>query len=332
VPRAAAASEVHVAQAALDALRRGNATDAIVAGVLVAAAASPAVLLGPIQILAGGTGTGLLAIDGRVRQPGLAAPRPRGFLATDRVPEAAYIGASALPAALAVALGSLGTSAMQRALGPAISWARANAPERLIALNALARKGALGLTEEPIAVELLAIGGRAVGGLLTRDDLSTVRPTVERRTERSLGTSGVFRVPCSTEESPEPRCVQVLATCDSRGRVAIACYETSDDAVPIPALGLAAPRHAAPVMRGKRRAAPGTPCMAAAPMGLRVRSGAVEAAVGIARARNGEAALEEVFEALDASISTGHALAKATGGYPVVLAALQAPTRVIARS
>jgi hypothetical protein len=54
--------------------------------------------------------------------------------------------------------------------------------------------------------------------------------------------------------------------------------------------------------------------------------------VGIARARNGEAALEEVFEALDASISTGHALAKATGGYPVVLAALQAPTRVIARS
>ena len=86
--RAAAGSESHVAQAARDALARGNAVDAVVAGVLMAAAESPGVLLGPVQLLAGGAGAGLIAIDGRVRQPGMGAPRPRGFLATEPIPEA----------------------------------------------------------------------------------------------------------------------------------------------------------------------------------------------------------------------------------------------------
>src|SRR5450432_3699908 len=104
--RAAAGSESHVAQAARDALARGNAGDAVVAGVLMAAAESPGVLLGPVQLLAGGAGAGLIAIDGRVRQPGLDAPRPRGFVSGEPIPEAARVGVPALPAAVATALAS----------------------------------------------------------------------------------------------------------------------------------------------------------------------------------------------------------------------------------
>ncbi|MGA7118553.1 MAG: hypothetical protein WBY94_00575, partial [Polyangiaceae bacterium] len=82
----AVASESHVAQAARDGLSFGNAVDAVVAGVLVAAAESPSVFLGPFQMLVAGAGAGVRAIDGRVRQPGLGVPRPRGLLAGERVP------------------------------------------------------------------------------------------------------------------------------------------------------------------------------------------------------------------------------------------------------
>src|SRR5579872_6420920 len=96
---AAAASEAHVAHAAREALARGNAVDAVVTGVLVAAAHAAGVLLGPVQVLVGGAGAGLVAVDGRVRQPGLGIPRPRGVVAGADIPAAARVGVPALPAA-----------------------------------------------------------------------------------------------------------------------------------------------------------------------------------------------------------------------------------------
>ena len=54
--RAAAASETHVALAAREALVRGNAVDAVVAGVLAAVAEAPGVFLGPLQVLIAGAG------------------------------------------------------------------------------------------------------------------------------------------------------------------------------------------------------------------------------------------------------------------------------------
>ncbi len=146
--RAAAGSESHVAQAAREVLERGNAVDAVVAGVLMAAAESPGVLLGPLQFLAGGAGAGLIAIDGRVRQPGLGAPRPRGFQANETIPDAALVGVPFLPAALVTALATLGAATLLRAAGPALAWARANAPERAGLLEAIARRGAPALAEE----------------------------------------------------------------------------------------------------------------------------------------------------------------------------------------
>ena len=85
--RASVASAPEVEAAAEELLGKGNAVDAVVAGVFAAAAISPGVLLGPVQILVGGAGAGLLAIDGRVRQPGIGAPRPRGFTTGDDIPD-----------------------------------------------------------------------------------------------------------------------------------------------------------------------------------------------------------------------------------------------------
>src|SRR5581483_10997081 len=84
--KAAAATDRYVAAAARDALAQGNAVDAVLTAVLVAAARSPAVFLGSLQVLVGGAGAGLLAIDGRVRQPGAGVPRPRGFVGDGAVP------------------------------------------------------------------------------------------------------------------------------------------------------------------------------------------------------------------------------------------------------
>ena len=55
--RAAVASSGEVEAAAEELLRKGNALDAVVAGVFAACALSPGVLLGPVQILIGGGGS-----------------------------------------------------------------------------------------------------------------------------------------------------------------------------------------------------------------------------------------------------------------------------------
>ena len=93
----AMASEGSAADAATAALAKGNAVDAVVAGVFAAAATSPSVLLGPVQILLGGAGLGLRAVDGRVRQAGKGAPRPRGFTPEQGVAPAARVGVPTLP-------------------------------------------------------------------------------------------------------------------------------------------------------------------------------------------------------------------------------------------
>src|SRR5580693_5893890 len=94
----ATASEGSAAEAASAMLVKGNAVDAVVAGVFAAAGAGASVLLGPVQIVFGGAGLGLRAVDGRVRQPGKGAPRPRGFTPEQTVAPAARVGVPALPA------------------------------------------------------------------------------------------------------------------------------------------------------------------------------------------------------------------------------------------
>src|SRR5687768_11026845 len=176
--RAAVASGPEIEAAAEDLLGKGNAVDAVVAGVFAACAASPGVLLGPVQILVGGAGAGLLAIDGRVRQPGMGAPRPRGFVSDEEIPEAARVGAPWLPAALSVAIATAGSATFAQVLAPAIAAAKGS-PRKDI-LSRIASRGPRAIEERPLGQELVALAGRPSGGLLTSDDLSSPRPTVQK--------------------------------------------------------------------------------------------------------------------------------------------------------
>jgi hypothetical protein len=328
--RAAAASEAHVAHAARAVLERGTAVDAVIAGILAAAAECPTVFWGPVQLLAGGGGAGLIAIDGRVRQPGRGVPRPRGFLADEPVPEAARVGISALPAALAAAAASLGTLALLTVAGPAIALAKARSLERAAVLEAFARRGAQVLTENAIASELVATAGRASRGLLTQADLAEVRPDVARFDDRSLEPSGILTVPWRGPGEHDASFTHVVAAGDARGMVAAACYEAPLEGLAVPTLGMILPHSAAPVMRGQSRVIPGEPLVAAAPIALRARRGVVDIAIGVAAVADAERSLQRIADVLDQVTALAEALAGLRGGRAVAVARTPDSARVIA--
>jgi gamma-glutamyltranspeptidase/glutathione hydrolase len=318
--RAAAASESHVAEAARDALLRGNAVDAVVAGVLVAAAETPSVLLGPLQVLVGGAGAGMRAVDGRVRQPGLGVPRPRGLLVGESVPAQARVGVPALPAALASLIASLGSATQLRVAGAAIERARARSAERARILEAFARRGAAALAEDDVVSELTAAAGRAVHGLLTREDLACVRPVIVSYDDRMLEPSGVLTAPWRGPAPADGSWTHVVAAADARGLLAVACYEAPLEGLAVPGLGLVAPPFATPVLRGEVRVRPGEPCSAAAPIALRMLHGIADLAFGIAEASAADAALDAVVRALAETLTIAAAVASAPSGRPIAIA------------
>jgi hypothetical protein len=313
----ASASEGHVAEAATALLSRGNAVDAVVAGVFAAAAGAPGVLLGPVQILFGGAGLGLRAVDGRVRQAGKGSPRPRGFTEDQLIAPAARVGVPALPAALAAALASSGASTLAQVMAPAIAMADG---ARKDVLKRIAQRGPSALLEESIAGELVNACGRVAGGLLSRDDIDGVLPAIVVAQEGQQTKRATAFVPWREEarakdgqrDKGEPKSaahVHVVAASDHRGLVAVACYERRDDGVAIAALSLVAPFVASPVLRGQTRVKPGEPSPSPAPIAL-MRSAdqtMFELAIGVANDAHGDDALDAllaVFASSDALAPT----------------------------
>jgi hypothetical protein len=319
----AAASEPNVAQAAREALARGNAVDAVLAGVLMAAAEHPGVLLGPLQMLVGGAGAGLRAIDGRVRQPGSGVPRPRGLNPGEPMPPAASVGVPALPASVALVLASLGSSPMMRVAAAAIERARGLSPERASVIESFARRGSSAFVDDPVLGELTAVAGRSVRGSLTKRDLASVRPTLVSHDEKRLGPRGLLMAPWRVARPMDASFVEVVAAADARGLMAIACYEAPPDGLAVPALGLIAPASASPVMRGESRVRPGEPRPAAAPIALRVQKGIVDLAIGLAKAGDADVLLDAVLENLAVAPIIVEAFAAASHGIRVVV---QAPS------
>jgi hypothetical protein len=215
--RAAVASSPEVENAAEELLKKGNAVDAVVAGVFAACAMSPGVLLGPVQILIGGGGVGLRALDGRVRQPGIGAPRPRGFREDEEVPDAARVGVPWLPATLSVAVATAGTATFAQVMAPALALAKGS--PRLEVLAKIASRGPRAVEERPLGAELLALAGRPSGGLLTSDDLSSQRPEVHQASRHVLSSA-----PANTPSSRGP--LRDLAPA-SRGRSVAAAARRS---------------------------------------------------------------------------------------------------------
>jgi hypothetical protein len=196
--RAAVASSSEVEGAAEELLAKGNAVDAVIAGVFAACAISPGVLLGPVQLLVGGAGAGLLAVDGRVRQPGIGAPRPRGFQSAEEIPDAARVGVPWLPASLSAAVATMGTATFNQVLSPAVLLAKGT--PRADVLKRLAARGPSAMEERALGGEILAVAGRPSGGLLTTEDLASPRPEVHKASRIALGRAARQR-----ERTANPR-------------------------------------------------------------------------------------------------------------------------------
>jgi len=273
--RAAVAAMAEAEAAADELLGKGNAVDAVIAGVFAACAVTPGVLLGPVQLLVGGAGAGLLAIDGRVRQPGLGAPRPRGFLPNEEIPDASRVGVPWLPATLSAANATMGTATIAQVLAPAIALAKGS--PRQAVLQRIAARGPRALEDHVLATELLAAFGRANGGLVTNDDLASPRPEIQKATQTKLGervlvtlpwahvADGVVLAPAHEVEIARARAVLAV---DRNGTFALAAWDDPAEGLLVEPLGLRAPYFAEPVRRGQTRVRPGDPRPAAAPLAL----------------------------------------------------------------
>jgi len=306
-----------LADAARAVWRSGNPCDVVAVALMAACATDPSVLLGPVQILLLGTGGGGQCVDGRLLQPGLGGKRPRGFTEGDTVPLAARAGVSRYASAVAAALATHGTMSFSTAMGVALELAED--ADRKATLERLASRGPLALAEASIARELTAALGALGGGTLTEGDLKEPRPEVSAVTPEVRGEIELAFVPFAPAQH-SVRGVHIVAAADARGRGAIACFERSAVGTPIPALGLFAPSSPAqPVLRGVPRAAPGTPLTAAAPLGARLRRGALELMAGVGGGDGTSVAFTDVLSWLQDGAARGGNLAQGRSAVGVVL-------------
>ncbi len=269
--RSAALASESVAQEAADALLSAGAgaLGAVLGGFFAAAGASPGVLLGPLSLLVGGVGQGARAFDGRQRQPGLGARRPRGF-AEAEVPAAAWVAVPTAPFAAVIAHAYGAGATFAAVVRPGVEAARAvGALHRAEWLERLARVGGAALAEPQFRRPLLRAGAASEGGLLTPRDLEPPPDTDQPATELLRGDVRWMLPPWSGSANPGGAAGSVRAICaaDGHGVLAAACYQNVETGVVVEELELLAPRAAVPVRRGVTRVSPGTrlhACFAAA--------------------------------------------------------------------
>jgi hypothetical protein len=264
----AASSEPVAEEAANQVLKQsGTAGDALIAGFLAAAGARPGVLLSPIQILLAGPGVGVRAFDGRCRQPGSGIRRPRGFVRGQEVPDAAYAAVPASLGALALLHAHHGELTFERLAEGGVESARSlGARDREAFISRIGQLGPSALAEGATVRRLLAVVGRAHGGLLTESDLADVRPETSRPREAEVSAARhLLFTPWSSPEAPH-RLVEVIASIDVRGVLGVLAYSPDDEGVPVPELGVSLSRDAVVVRRGIPRVLPGEPIPCPAPI------------------------------------------------------------------
>ena len=314
----AVASESHVAQAARDGLSFGNAVDAVVAGVLVAAAESPSVFSGHFKCWSQGPGREYVrstdacaslgwACHGRAACSRASECRPRRASVCRRSPRQLHGRSDRSAARRSFASGARRSTAREH-----VHRARARTGDVLPAWSGRADRRLRGKRTDRGS-------GAVCGRHADPRRSSSVRPVIVSQDDRALDPSGVLLVPWRGDAAHDASFTQVVAAGDARGLVAIACYEAPMDGLDVPALGLVAPAFAVPVMRHEPRARPGEPCRAAAPIALRAHHGLADLAVGIAQAADAEASLDAVIGILLNAITISAALAEARSGRTVAL-------------
>ena len=280
---AAVASEESAEQGALRVLGDGGSSvDAVMAGFLAAAAERASVLFAPVQALVAGPGVGARAFDGRSRQPGKGAKRPRGFVRGAEVPAAAHVAVPASLGVLALLHAHDGRLGLHKLAAPAAARALAAGKDRRSdVISRFGSGGASVLGDPRVARPLTALAGPPEGGLLTERDLAEVRPAGDAPQEKALGGDfAVLAVPWAAHQRAYRR-AEVIAAADGRGVLAVLAYAPDDEGVVVDDLQLTLPRDAAVVQRGIERTRPGEPLECAAPLALVSSAGRPFLALGV---------------------------------------------------
>lgn len=251
----------------------GSAVGAVLAGFFAAAGAHAGVLLGPVTLIVGGVGVGARAFDGRLRQPGLGAKRPRGVLPADAVPDAARVAVPTAVSALAVALAYDGGRSLGSLVKPGISRAeRGGAEARAGVLKLVRSAGAGAFNDSGFVRALLRVAGPSQGGLLSPADFAAVPQVDADAPCRSVGSRRLYEAPWASEAADMD--VSALgsgcAVCavDVRRVFAALSFRRLTAGFTVEELELEAPLAAVPVMRGVARVAPGARLRAPAPLAL----------------------------------------------------------------
>jgi hypothetical protein len=241
----------------------GTAIDAVLAGYFAAAGRYPGVLLGPVTLLLGGTGSGDRAFDGRVRQPGKNAKRPRGTLPGEEPPPAARVGVPCSVPALAVALGYGAQATLGRLVQSGVALAReASAQRRAAVLSRIGEVGALAFSEPELSRALVRAFGAPNGGLLTPADFS--RP--EGLDLPAVRAGERLTAPWASAATSAFVHGATVSAIDVSGMFVAAAFERMPEALHVDELELSAPLLAVPTLRGVPRLAPGSAIPAAAPL------------------------------------------------------------------
>lgn len=253
--------------------RTGSAVSAVVSGFFFAAGTYDDVLLAPTVLLVAGVGSGARTFDGRLRQPGLGAKRPRGFLETETVPQAARVALPTTVPALSLALAYQGKGSLTGLVRPGVHAAEAaGARGRAAVLERIGAVGAQALGESAFAQPFLHLASPSEGGLITLADFSAAAEdlSVAALGQRSAG--GTTLVPAfDTPPSPDAAlgAGEAIVAVDAQGVFAALCYRRLGAGLRVEPLELVAPLAAAPVLRGKTRIRPGTRLLSPAPLAVR---------------------------------------------------------------
>lgn len=253
----------------------GSALGAVTAGFFAAAGAYAGVLFGPVSLLTVGVGVGARAFDGRLRQPGLGAKRPRGFTRTETIPDAARLAVPASVDALMVALAYDGQSPGSVLRSAIVRAERSGAEARVALYRRIRAVGAAAMTEPPVVRAVLHVAGASEGGLVTPSDLKPARELDHPASSRVVDGGALVEVPWA-ETGASARDLEalgaggVILAVDVRGVFAALAFRRVTDGLSIDELDQEAPLAAVPVERGVARVAPGTPLECPAPIAVRL--------------------------------------------------------------
>lgn len=268
-------------EAARTALADGaTALGAALTGFFVEAGQSPGVLFGPLSLLVGGLGSGVFAYDGRHRQPGLDAKRPRGFEEGEEIPGAARVAAPGSIHAAALACAFHPGTTLLSCVRPGVSRAKqVGSKGRAELLEIVAGKAATSLNDPRVRKAFISLFGTVEGGLLTPADLGA-REDVQAK---AVLDDEAYHTPWGKADNATAGAGHAIVAGDSKGLFVALSYGELSSGLELTPFETTVPMTAQPVLRGVPRISPGAPIPRADNLRiLRTQSGTVcGAAAGV---------------------------------------------------